>query len=203
MKSADAEILALSGSPRAKGNSISLLKEFLNGAGEKGVKGELIIINQLDFRPCQACGACSRDGICILKDDMQEVHQKAAQARGIVVAAPIHFGSMSSQTKMMIDRFQAFWAAKHVLEKPRIGEEEGKIGFFICVEGSPVKKFCHNAYDIIKVYYDILNVEDRGMLCYSEVRSAPPGIRGNQEAVDEVYKAGVDFAEEIISRRQL
>ena len=202
MKTVDTvEILAISGSPRTKGNSISLLEEFLKGAEEKAVKGELIVINQLDFKPCQACGACSRNGICVLKDDMQEVHQKASKAKGIVVAAPIHFGSMSSQTKMMIDRFQAFWAAKHVLEKPRIREEEGKIGFFICVEGSPVKKFCHNAYDIVKVYFDILNLESRGMLCYSEVRSAPPGIRANREAVEEVYRAGVDFAEEIIKRK--
>ncbi|UNC91857.1 flavodoxin family protein [Candidatus Contubernalis alkaliaceticus] len=195
------DILAISGSPRVTGNSKSLLEEFLRGAGEKGIKGDLIIINKLNFRPCQACGACSRDGVCVLRDDMQEVHKLASQARGIVVAAPIHFGSMSSQTKMMIDRFQAFWAAKHVLEKPRIGEEEGKIGFFICVEGSPVKKFCHNAYDIIKVFYDILNVQDRGMLCYSEVRSAPPGIRDNPQAMEQVYQAGMEFAEEIIKRK--
>ncbi len=194
------KILAIGGSPRTKGNSISLLKEFLSGAEEKGVGGEVVIINQLNFKPCQACGACSKDGICILKDDMQVVHQKVTEARGIVVGAPIHFGSMSSQTKMMIDRFQAFWAAKHVLEKPRIRGEEGKIGFFICVAGSPVKKFCKNAHDIIKVYYDILNVESRGMLCYNNVRSAPPGIRGNQEAMEEVRQAGKEFAEEILKR---
>lgn len=197
------KILALSGSPRAKGNSVSLLNEFLSGAEEKGVDGELTIINQLNFKPCQGCGACNRDGICIIKDDMQFIHQKAAKARGIVVAAPIHFGNMSSQTKMMIDRFQAFWAAKHVLEKPRIREEEGKIGFFICVAGSPVKSFCQDAYKIINVFYDILNVESRGMLYYNNVRSAPPGIRANQQAMEEARQAGKDFAEEIVKRNDI
>lgn len=190
-------ILAVSGSPRPQGNSSLLLDEFLRGAQAGGATGEKVIINQLDFRPCQGCGACSKDGICILKDDMQEVHRKVQQASGIVLGFPIHFGSLSSQTKMMIDRFQPFWAAKHELNKPRIREEEQKKGFIICVEGSPVKKFCRNARDIVQVFFDICNIQGTGYLCYSEVRSTPPAMKADQESKREVFQAGCRFAGEL------
>ena len=189
----EAKLLAISGSPRLKGNSSILLDEFLKGAGKQGIEGEKIIINKLDFKPCQACGACNKNGICIIKDDMQNLHKKFEEARGVVLAFPIHFGSLSAQTKMMIDRFQAFWAAKHVLNEPRIKEKEEKKGFYICVEGSPVKRFCRNAGEIISVFFDILNIEEKGSLCFSEVRTHP-GIVENREALERAFQAGESFA---------
>ncbi len=192
----ESKILALSGSPRAEGNSSLILDKFLEGAGMEGVKGEKVIINQLNFKPCQGCGACNKDGICIIKDDMQKIHQMFEKAKGVVLAFPIHFGSMSAQTKMMIDRFQAFWAARHVLEKPRIREEEGKKGFYICVEGSNVKRFCRNAGEIVEVFFEILNIKEEGSLFYSQVRTSP-GIVENKEALKEVMEAGRNFAREL------
>lgn len=191
------KILALSGSPRAEGNSSLILDKFLEGAAVEGVNGEKVIINQLNFKPCQGCGACNKDGICIIKDDMQKIHQMFEEFKGIVLAFPIHFGSMSAQTKMMIDRFQAFWAARYVLKEPRIKKEDAKKGFYTCVKGSNVKRFCKNAGEIVGVFFDILNIQEMGSLSYGEVRTSP-GIVENKEALQEVMAAGQKFARELL-----
>lgn len=86
-----------------------------------------MVLNDLRFRPCQACGGCDKTGLSILNDGMLAVHEAVKSAGGLVLASPIHFGTLSARTKMAIDRFQCFWAAKYLLRRPWIGPEEDRI----------------------------------------------------------------------------
>ncbi|MDZ4132919.1 MAG: flavodoxin family protein, partial [Dethiobacteria bacterium] len=113
-------LLALAPSPRRGGNSDLLLNEFCRAAEEAGWKIDLLRINDLKIRPCQACDACAKDGHCIVQDDMQAVYPKVIASDAMVVASPITFGSMNAQLKTFIDRFQCWWHAKYNLKQPFI-----------------------------------------------------------------------------------
>jgi len=153
------KVLAISGSPRIRGNTDILLDHVLKGANSKGADTEKIILNKLKFSPCQECENLKDDGTCIVQDDMQDVYKKIKEADVLILASPIFFGSLSAQTKMMVDRFQCFWRAKYILKKD-ISFKKIK-GAFISVEGSDRKDFFNNAKSIVKNLFATINVDYR------------------------------------------
>ena len=153
------KILGINGSPRINGNIDLLLDKVLQGAGSKGAEAEKIILNKLEFVPCQECAKMADDGGCLVKDDMQAVYKKIKEADAIVFASPVFFGSLSAQSKMMIDRFQCAWRAKYILKKDN-GYKKIP-GAFISVEGSDRKDFFENSRAVVKNLFATINADYR------------------------------------------
>ncbi len=103
------KVLAINGSPRAKGNSDLLCDEFIRGAQEAGHQVEKISLREKEIAPCRACYACFRTGTCVQKDDMAEILDKAEAADVLLLASPTYFLTMSGQMKVMIDRLLPKW----------------------------------------------------------------------------------------------
>jgi multimeric flavodoxin WrbA len=101
-------ILILNGSPREKGNSAMLANHVAEGARELGANVESIVLHRLDIRACDACDECAGTGVCVIKDDMQSLYPKVANADAIVLASPIYWFTYSAQMKLCIDRLYAF-----------------------------------------------------------------------------------------------
>jgi len=161
------KVLGINGSPRIGGNTDILLDKALEGAKSKGARTEKIILNDLDFSPCQECENIRDDVPCIIEDDMQLLYKKVIDADGIILASPIFFGSLSAQTKMMIDRFQCLWWAKYILKKEIFKKK--KIGAFISVEASKREDFFGNAKSIVKNLFATINASYREELFCSGV----------------------------------
>ena len=53
------------------------------------------------------CDACGMNGNCIQKDKGNEILEKILKSDAIVFASPVYYYNVSSQLKMMIDRFYA------------------------------------------------------------------------------------------------
>lgn len=100
--------LALLLSPRKNGASAALLNAFLEGARSAGAKAELIYFPGLNVSPCRACDACKDKGRCAVKDDMQPLYDKVAQADIIAQASPVYFDQITAQAKIFLDRLYAF-----------------------------------------------------------------------------------------------
>ena len=149
-------VLGINGSPRIGGNTDILLDKVLEGARIKGARTEKVVLNNLKFSPCQECENLRDDGSCTIEDDMQSLYKKIEEADRIILASPIFFGSLSAQTKMMIDRFQCAWRAKYILKKD-IFKRKRK-GGFICVEGSTRKDFFDNAKSIVRNLFATIGV---------------------------------------------
>ena len=103
--------LILEGSPRLKGNSFILSDEFARGAEEAGYQVEKVAVARKKVGGCLGCNACYRNnGVCVQKDDMEEIREKMLEADVIVLASPIYFYSMTAQLKAVIDRTYAFFS---------------------------------------------------------------------------------------------
>ncbi len=151
------KVLGISGSPRVGGNTDILLDNVLEGAKSKGADTEKVVLNKLRFSPCQECENIKDDGSCIVQDDMQELYKKIKDADALILASPIFFGSLSAQTKMMIDRFQCAWRAKYIFKKDT-GYKKIK-GAFISIEGSDRKDFFASAKSIVRNLFATINVD--------------------------------------------
>ncbi len=101
------KILALNSSPRkARGGTSLLLKTFLEGAKEAGAEIALLYVHDLKIKPCQGCFACwvKTPGICVQKDDMQDLLAKWQKADVLVLATPVFVDGMTSTMKAVLDR---------------------------------------------------------------------------------------------------
>jgi multimeric flavodoxin WrbA len=122
------KILAVSFSPRKKGNTEILLGEALRGAKAEGAEVELYSVSGKNIQPCDGCRTCFREDSCRIDDDMQELYEKLLAADGIIFGTPVYFFRLTAQGKAVIDRTYAFNRPEKSLAN--------KVGGVIAVAGS-------------------------------------------------------------------
>jgi multimeric flavodoxin WrbA len=169
-----------------------LLDEALRGAKELGASVTLYDLNTVKLKPCQNCGKCFETGVCVIQDDMQAIHRDIRAADRIVLASPIFFFSVSAQTKIMIDRCQAFWAEKYVHKRPVPPGPAGRKGLLILVGGmkrEPKNKGFECAEAVSRAFFRTVNVQEHVTLAYDLI-DAKGAIRNHATALQEAYEAG-------------
>ncbi len=102
-------VIALNGSPRKTGTTAKLLKKALEGAASQGAETEFVQLNKLSMQGCQGCFSCKKRGgksygKCALEDDFTPMYEKIEAADALFMGAPIYFGSVTAELKMVIDR---------------------------------------------------------------------------------------------------
>lgn len=122
----------LFGGPRDNGNTRALTQSFLNGLTDANCSVEFIDVTKLKINPCIGCLKCEKDGDCFINDDMTYVYSKVEESDIVVLSSPIYFATVTSQLKMVIDRFQSFYSKKYILKKENSNE---KIGYLIFTAG--------------------------------------------------------------------
>ncbi len=180
-------VLGINGSPRTGGNTDILLENALEGAQDSGAKTEKIVLNSLRFSACQECDKLSSDGTCVIEDDMQHVYRKVRDADALIMASPVFFGSLSAQTKMMIDRFQCAWRAKNILKKGLF--EKKRIGVFLSVQASSRESFFDNARSIIKNFFAVVSAVYAGEVFCAGI-DEKGGISKHKDCLKTAYELG-------------
>jgi multimeric flavodoxin WrbA len=190
------KILAFNGSPRRGGNTDLLLAEAIRGVKEQGGDATVYNLSTLNLKPCMNCGHCDAAGQCIIKDDMQAIRDKIRSADRIIVASPIFFFGVSAQTKIMIDRCQAFWAEKYVHKKPIQPGAHGRKGLLLLVGG--MKRNAKNAgfecsEATVRAFFRTVNVQEHATLAYDQI-DEKGAIAKHATALSDAYEAGRKLA---------
>ena len=136
------QVLVILGSPRRMGNSAALAARISRGAESAGAEVENLFLQDLEISPCRGCDTCQQHDSkgCAIKDDMQEIYPKLIRAYAWVIASPVYWFTMSSQTKIFMDRCYALPA---YAENPFVGKLVAIAMSYGDVD--PVKSGCVNA----------------------------------------------------------
>jgi multimeric flavodoxin WrbA len=120
-------IVGICGSPRRQATEY-VLREALSMLEKKGFQTEFFTVRGKNIGFCQHCDYCLRKKECKLNDDMYTLYPLLRDAEGFVIATPVYNGGVSAQTKAIMDRCRALFAAdKNALRR--------KIGMAIAVGG--------------------------------------------------------------------
>jgi multimeric flavodoxin WrbA len=101
------KVIGINGSPRAEGNTATVLKEMAAEFAREGIEMEILQIGNRLVRGCQACATCTRNQNerCIIGDDIvNEAVQKMKAADGIVLGSPVYFAGIGGTMKCFCDR---------------------------------------------------------------------------------------------------
>lgn len=106
-------ILVLTGSPRAHGNSNTLADHFIRGAKEAGHETVRFDAALKNVHPCVACNSCGMNGPCVFDDDFNFVREHIVSADLVAFVTPMYYFGISAQLKAVIDRFYAINGSIH------------------------------------------------------------------------------------------
>jgi multimeric flavodoxin WrbA len=183
-------VLGLFSSPRRDGNTDLLLKEALRGATEAGARVEGIHLGNLRITPCRECLSCFKDGACVIADDMQGVYPRLLEADIVILASPIFFYGITGWAKAMVDRCEALWARKYMLQNLTPGvKSKQRRGFFISVSGRKGQRIFEGAILTVKYFFDAFNTAYTGELLFQGV-DACGDILKIPSALPQAFAAG-------------
>jgi multimeric flavodoxin WrbA len=182
------KVLGIMGSPRRRSNTELLLDRALEGATEAGAEIEKVPVSNLKVSPCLEIYACLKDGNCAIKDDMQVLYEKLLEADHVILASPIFFYGISSQAKAIVDRCQALWVRRHVLNK---GKDDARVrrGAFVSVGATRGTRLFDGAVLTVKYFFDAVGVKYSGDLLIRGVDNKGQ-IQEHPTALDDAFRLG-------------
>ncbi len=150
-------ILVLNGSPRPRGNTKQMIDAFANGAGQSGHHIDVVDVCKKNIHGCLTCEYCHTKGrgVCVQKDDMQEVYEFLKEAEMLVIASPIYYHGISGQLKCVIDRF---YSAAYPVRPAKLK----KIAMILCSGDADMYKGAAFSYE--GDFLDYLGLQDMGII---------------------------------------
>jgi multimeric flavodoxin WrbA len=191
------KIIAIYGSPRRKGNTATLLKKVIEGALDSGAEVEEIVLRDLKISPCLEIYGCMQAGECAIKDDFQIVRDKILASQGLILASPVFFYTVSSHTKILMDRFQSLWVKKYWVDKiPNDQQIIKRKGLFISAGATKGRKLFDGMLLSVRYFFDVLDMELWKALLYRQL-DFQDDILKYPHYLEEAYAAGKAFVSAI------
>ncbi|MCX7965726.1 MAG: flavodoxin family protein [Syntrophorhabdaceae bacterium] len=187
------KITVFNGSPRSGGNIELLLNEAIKVIDTKIHDVEIFNLNNMHIKPCQDCGGCNITGICVIEDEMVAIYNSIRRADRIIIATPVFFSGVSAQTKIMIDRCQAFWCEKYILKRD-IRNLYGRKGLFITVGGRKNDTGIKCSEETIKAFFRSISVPYHETLGFvsiekkGDILEHPTAIKDTINAVERLLQ---------------
>lgn len=103
------KIVVLNGSPRKRGNTAALVREFIRGAEEAGHTVTEFFLDGMDIHGCRGCfgGHSGRECPCVQQDDMAQIYPAVRESDVVVLASPLYYWNLSGQLRTAVDRLFA------------------------------------------------------------------------------------------------
>jgi multimeric flavodoxin WrbA len=169
------------------------MQRAVKGARESGAEVDEVFLRDLKMSPCLEIYGCKKQGQCAIKDDYQRVYQQMANARGIIIATPIFFYTVSAHTKILMDRCQSLWVKKNWIENVPFGQRSpARKGLFISVGATKGKKLFDGTLLSMKYFFDVLDTELWKALLYRGLDFEGDVLK-HPEYLSEAYETGKAF----------
>lgn len=114
------KVLMLNGSPKANGNTARVLAEMRGVFEKENVEVEYVHVGHLSVRGCTACGACFKQGHCVIEDDIvNELSEKLAECDGLVLGSPVYYAAPNGTLVTILNRL--FYSDMRVDKRMKVG----------------------------------------------------------------------------------
>lgn len=197
------KILVLNASPRRNGTISQAASRFMEGVAEsvagdfsEDTRIDVVNVADLKFSPCRGCMQCRKCGRCCLpQDDAHRIAEKIEACDVLVVAAPVYWGSIPGNLKMLFDRMVYALMAESRLGIPK-PLHKGKDAYIItsCTTPFPFNIFCGQTSGVVRALKEILGTAGfkiRGKVVISGTK-AKKGL--SEHAGKCAYRLGFSLA---------
>jgi len=193
-----ADIVAVYGSPRRNGNTAALLRRAVEGARREGAGVEEFVLRDMKVSPCLEIYACRETGRCAIRDDFQDLYDRFVSCRGVMLASPMFFYTVSAHTKTMMDRCQSLWVKRYWLEHQPFGRpDSSRKGLFISVGATRGKRLFDGSLLTVRYFFDALDMVLWRSLLYRGL-DFEGDVNAHPEYLDEAFQTGREMARSLM-----
>ena len=178
------------GSPRKEGNTDHLVRKILEGASEKGADTQIVYLNDLNIRGCQACMLCKEKALrCAVEDDMQALYPLIESSGAVVLGSPIYMGYITGLMKTFVDRWFAYAGVPDEKKLPA-----GKRVFWVLPYGREEKDlFNHVAKQMGQAFKHVFGAKVESWLV-SGIREAGAALQ-REDLMQQARQIGAALSE--------
>lgn len=97
-------LLAILGSPHTDKTTAAMLGIAVEEAEKRGFKVTRIHLYEKNIGYCKGCRACLATGVCVRKDDIQEIASLLRGCSVVILAAPVYWANVPAPVKNLFDR---------------------------------------------------------------------------------------------------
>jgi multimeric flavodoxin WrbA len=190
------KLLVVNGSPRVGSSTEILTERVAEGFKSAVAEAEIssVRLNELDIIPCQSCGESPAPWPCFYKDGLYPWLEEVYAADAILIASPIYFDSVSSLTKLFIDRTNCL--RPPVFEGERMSFDTSNLpggkGAYVLVGGER-EKF-DAAERVIGGMFVWSGIEKIGKLIYSHGYASPGAVVKDKDVLQRAFELGTQLA---------
>lgn len=174
-----------------------MMDAFAEGVAEAGGEAVRIYLREMKITPCLELYKCRKDGVCGIRDDMTPVYGQLAGARGVALASPVMFYTVSAFTKAFMDRCQSLWCVKYLHKRPVFPERGGRAkGVLLSVGGSSGQKLFDGMRITFKYFLDAIDGDHWGEVLVRNVDNRND-IKKHPEVLEEARALGAKLVAEL------
>ncbi len=182
------KVIGIVGSPRKNGNTNAVVQQVLEGASEAGAETRNFILNEMNYKGCQACNYCKAHDKCKLEDDLAELLDELAAADGVVFGSPIYFAQFTGQMRLFLDRCYSLVNPDHTSRLPA-----GKKAVIVGAQGVPDPAAYKGVYEeFAGEISNFLGMDVKDTLVAAGYQ-APGEVKNNAEFMNKAKNAGLNL----------
>jgi len=156
------KVLLLNGSPRPNGNIALALHEMEQVFEKNGVEYETVLLGRTDIRGCIACETCRKNGKCVFDDVVNELAVKFEKADGLVIGAPVYYGSANGT---LMNALQRLFYSTHF-------DKSFKVGAAVV---SARRSGCTATFDELNKFFTLSNMPIASSQYWNNIYGWEPG----------------------------
>ncbi|MBQ6853752.1 MAG: flavodoxin family protein [Peptococcaceae bacterium] len=176
------KVLLVNGSPHAQGCTYTALREVAAALENQGIETELFQVGTKPISGCLGCGACIKNGKCVIDDVVNEFVEKAKDADGFVFGSPVHYAGASGAITSFMDR--AFYG------KGAVYANKPAAAVMSCRRGGATATL-----DQLNKYFTISNMPIVSSQYWNMVHgNTPDEVRQDAEGMQTMRTLGINMA---------
>lgn len=98
------KVLAILGSPHSNGKTAAMLDYAVQEAEKSGCGVTKINLYEKKLSFCTGCRSCLNTGICVQKDEIQDIVPLLLECEIVILAAPVYWANVPAAVKNLFDR---------------------------------------------------------------------------------------------------
>jgi len=188
------QVLAFNGSPRAKGNTSTIISAVLDGAKAKGAETVEVKLHDIDLKGCMGCLKCRENpGKCSQKDDLSQYLEAIKTCTGIVIGCPIYMYHIAGQMKIMVDRFYSLYMSKEQPGEYESAVPAGKSYALVTSQGHPdPEQYKRPIRWLAGMTGSGLGFEEVGRIVHANSHDQPA------KGMDDILKKAYDIGQKLV-----
>lgn len=169
------KVLAILGSPRARGNASKMLDIAIKQAKMQNYEVSRVNLFEKSIANCTGCMKCRENGVCVIKDDAQEICQLLIDCDLVIISSPTYFANVPAPVKNLFDRLAGavYDDNGSMIPKPKLSSSQQYILMTTCNTPAPFDRLAGQSTGCIramKEFFHTSGMKYRGKVIFAGTR---------------------------------